>query len=127
MEGVEGSFKGVDGTEIFTIAWDKVAGEPKGVVFLLHGLHAHSKFEFLEMGTEYRDEYSGSVVQDLNEMGLLVYAHDVRGHGRSAGTRALLDFDLIYRDAEVFVDSTMAKLSAKKDLPVFLMGTSMGG
>lgn len=89
------------------------APHPRGAVLLLHGL----------------GEYAGRYVQRhhalipaLLEAGFTVYAYDQRGHGESAGTRAVVD-------AEELVSDHLAAREALRGetLPLFLFGHSLGG
>eukprot|EP00188_Purpureofilum_apyrenoidigerum_P001074 Plantae.Rhodophyta-Purpureofilum_apyrenoidigerum.ctg1550.p1 GENE.Plantae.Rhodophyta-Purpureofilum_apyrenoidigerum.ctg1550~~Plantae.Rhodophyta-Purpureofilum_apyrenoidigerum.ctg1550.p1 ORF type:complete len:313 (-),score=54.22 Plantae.Rhodophyta-Purpureofilum_apyrenoidigerum.ctg1550:536-1417(-) len=124
----EGSFTGCDGVELFTQRWDPPENIPlKGVVFLHHGVHVYSNFQFMLMGEERHDQYEGSLVQNINSLGLVVCTHDIRGHGRSAGFRALVEFEKIFQDAETYIDDTIKADDSLKDKPVFIGGSSMGG
>jgi len=62
----------------------------------------------------------------LAESGLLVYGFDLPGHGASPGTRGLLTGvdDLIEDGIAV---AKHAKEDGGEDLPLFLVGSSMGG
>ncbi|KAJ8902531.1 hypothetical protein NDN08_006934 [Rhodosorus marinus] len=123
---IVGSFEGAHGVKICTYRWN-VKGDPKGVIFLHHGLHVHTSFDVLELGDQYRNRYSGSLVEDFNRIGLVVCGHDVRGHGRSAGKRAVVTFAEAFEDAETFIDSVVNEDAILSRLPVFLFGVSMGG
>jgi len=128
MAAKEGSFTGCGGVEIFTQRWDPPENIPvKGTVFLHHGVHVHTNFQFLQMGEEQHNKYEGSLVECINNLGLVVCAHDVRGHGRSAGNRALVEFEPIFQDAEKYIDDTLKDDDRLKDKPVFIGGCSMGG
>ena len=59
-----------DGTALFTHRW-LPDGPPKGVVQLVHGMAEHSA------------RYA-ALAEDLTAAGYAVYAHDHRGHGRTA-------------------------------------------
>jgi acylglycerol lipase len=108
---VEGRLPGAGGVELFWQGW-LPAGDPRGVLLLCHGLGEHS------------GRYA-NVVDALVPDGWAVYGVDHRGHGRSSGRRAHLrryadwldDFDGFRR----------AVVARHPDLPVFLLGHSMGG
>src|SRR5215213_323159 len=73
----EGRFAGEGGLEIYWQAW-LPAGVPRAVVVLAHGASEHSG----------RYAWTG---EQLAERGYALYAIDHRGHGRSEGTRAVID------------------------------------
>ncbi len=85
---------------------------PRGVLLLSHGLHEHSGRHL-------------HVMRTFAERGLVVYAEDHRGHGRTA--RTLGDLESI--DAILADLGTLHRLAlvAHPGLPVFLLGHSMGG
>lgn len=99
-----------DGIGLSTASW--VPEHPKAAALLVHG-HA-----------EHLGRY-GHVVAALNAHGYAVHGHDLRGHGRSGGVRALaMRFD-DYQD-----DLRLVALRARQthpDLPTVLIGHSMGG
>ena len=79
-------------------------------VLLVHGLGEHSG----------RYEHVG---EQMAEAGLAVYAFDLPGFGRSSGRRAFVDRFDDYLDA---VEEELAPL-IESDLPVVLLGHSLGG
>ncbi len=91
----------------------------RGVAVVYHGFGAHSLYPTVR--------YASSL---LAENGFIVYGLDFPGHGSSDGKRGLLTGveDLLV-DAMAVVDH--AKSDAKnirdEDLPLFLVGSSMGG
>lgn len=107
---VEGRLAGARGVELF---WQGTEpAEPTGVVLLSHGLGEH--------GGRYTN-----VVDALVPDGWAVYALDHRGHGRSGGRRAHLDdYADWLSDFDVFRRVVTAR---HPDLPVFVVGHSMGG
>ncbi|QBJ96144.1 alpha/beta hydrolase [Rhodococcus sp. ABRD24] len=111
MQHIESDFSGVHGTRIVYDVW-RPDGEPTGVLLLAHGLGEHAR----------RYDH---VVARLTEIGLVVYAPDHRGHGRSGGKR----IDL--RNWSDFTDDLhhLSKLAAAENpgLDRFLLGHSMGG
>lgn len=105
-----GYFQGSEG-RICHRRWDP-PGDPFSIVLVVHG--------YAEHGGRYRH-----VADALNDEDLVVYASDHIGHGRSEGERALItDFDHVVDDLH-----TLAGLARDDhpDLPMFLVGHSMGG
>lgn len=99
-----------DGLKLARRQWP--VSQPRGVVVLAHGIAEHSG----------RYEH---VAAQLNGWGWSVESYDHRGHGRSEGARGALrrDDDLVHDLAAV-----IAIVRAEQpDLPVLLMGHSMGG
>lgn len=85
--------------------------EPKAVVCLVHGLG------------EYARRYEG-VAQLFQTSGITLMAMDLRGHGRSSGTRGHTP------RKETFLDIDWLISTAKEqypDIPLILYGHSMGG
>ena len=111
MRTEEACFNAQDGLRLFERSW-LPAGRPRAVVALVHGLIEHS----------------GSHAETAIELagrGFSVYAMDLRGHGRSGGSRcSVRSFDQYLLDLDVFFERTRRKAG---DLPLFLMGNSMGG
>jgi alpha-beta hydrolase superfamily lysophospholipase len=112
----DGTFTGVGGLSIFWQTW-LPAGPPRGVVVIAHGLGEHS------------GRYV-HVADRLTREGYAVYAVDHRGHGRSAGPRAMVDrMDNAVADLDWVVLHASGEHGAQAHLgiPVFLLGHSMGG
>jgi len=107
----EGRFAGTGDLEIFWQAW-LPAGEPEAVVLIAHG------------GAEHGGRY-GWVGGELVARGYVVYAVDHRGHGRSSGPRAYVD-RLANAVSDLHSLSDLAR-GRHPDVPVFLLGHSMGG
>ena len=108
---VEGRLGGARDVELFWQGW-LPAGPVAGVLLLCHGLGEHSG--------RYR-----TVVDTLLPDGWAVYGLDHRGHGLSGGRRAHLDD---YADWLADFDTFRRAVVARHpDLPVFLLGHSMGG
>jgi len=111
MTHTESSFTGGDGTRIVYDVW-LPAGKPTAVLVLAHGLGEHAR----------RYDH---VAERLTALGIVVYAPDHRGHGRSGGkrlhARAMTDFT---DDLDALFDIAAA---AHPGLPTFLLGHSMGG
>lgn len=107
----ERSFEGVGGVRIVYDTWTP-EGTPRGVVVLAHGYAEHAR----------RYDH---VAQRFGEAGLILYALDHRGHGRSGGKRVYLrDISEFTRDFHQLV--TIAG-GEHADLPKIVVGHSMGG
>lgn len=109
MERRSGQFEGAGGVEIFWQAW-LPAGVPRAVVGFAHGASEHSG----------RYGWTG---ERFAERGYALYALDHRGHGKSAGPRAVVD----RMDNAVADIGTLLELAAGDSGKPFLMGHSMGG
>ncbi|MEO3759846.1 lysophospholipase [Mycobacterium sp. B14F4] len=107
----EHTFDGVGGVRIVYDVWTPET-EPRGVVVLCHGYAEHAR----------RYDH---VAQRFGEAGLITYALDLRGHGRSGGKRVFLrhigEYTGDYR--------TLVGIAADDhpDLPHIVLGHSMGG
>jgi alpha-beta hydrolase superfamily lysophospholipase len=107
----EHSFDGVGGVRIVYDVWTPDA-EPKGVVVLSHGYAEHAR----------RYDH---VAQRLGEAGLITYALDHRGHGRSSGKRVYLkDISEYTGDFHTLVGIAAADHPGLKRV---VLGHSMGG
>ena len=111
MERHESSLLAEDGTRIVYDLWQP-AGEVRGVLVLCHGFGEHAR----------RYDH---VADRLGELGLVVYAPDHRGHGRSGGKRVHL------REWSDFLDdlSRLFEVVSREHPGAdrFLLGHSMGG
>jgi alpha-beta hydrolase superfamily lysophospholipase len=107
----ERTFDGVGGVRIVYDVWTPDT-DPRGVVVLAHGLGEHAR----------RYDH---VAQRLGESGLITYALDHRGHGRSGGKRVYL------RDISEYTDDfhTLVGIAAADHpgLTRVVLGHSMGG
>lgn len=85
---------------------------PRAAVIIAHGFGEHKG--------RYRH-----VIEALARRGYAVYAPDHRGHGESGGPRFYVDrFDDFVEDLQRMVEIAR---NAHPDLPIFLIGHSMGG
>ena len=111
MRTEQGHFTGQAGVDIHWSAW-LPDGAPVAVVVVAHGFGEHI------------GRY-GNLVEALVPRGYAVYGPDHRGHGRSGGHRALIDrYEFLLDDLDrVFAVAAQAH----PDVPVFLLGHSMGG
>ncbi len=107
---MRGILEPIPSVKIATASW--IPANPVAIFVLCHG-HA---------------EHSGRYTYVVNTMvghGLAVYTLDLRGHGRSSGTRALsMRFDDFVDDLDLVVGRARAEFP---HLPVVLFGHSMGG
>ena len=107
----ESSFAGVGGLKIFTRSW-LPAGNPRGVMILIHGFNAHSGYMIWP-------------AEQFAANGLACYAIDLRGRGKSEGERFYVEnFSDYLEDVDKLV--RIAK-SANPNLPVYVLGHSAGG
>lgn len=108
----EGTFPGTGGLTLFEESWRPRAGEPRGVLIIVHGLKDHA------------DRYS-ELAEALVAGGYAVHAFDLRGHALSEGERVWVDrFDEYVADLALFVDRVREKEPGRE---LFLFGHSMGG
>ncbi|MEZ0339088.1 lysophospholipase [Mycobacterium sp. pV006] len=108
----EHRFTGVGGVEIVYDVWTPTTGAARGVIVLAHGYAEHAR----------RYDH---VVARFGAAGLITYALDHRGHGRSGGKRVYLrDFSEYTADFH-----TLVGIAAREhpQLPRIVVGHSMGG
>src|ERR1700749_3640911 len=108
---VERDFEGIGGVRIGYDVWTPEV-EPRAVVVLSHGFG------------EYARRYD-HVAQRFGEAGLVTYALDHRGHGRSGGKRVLVkDISEFTADFDTLVGIATRE---HPGLKCILFGHSMGG
>ncbi|MGR4868551.1 lysophospholipase [Variovorax sp. LARHSF232] len=101
-----------DGQTLAVREWLAMAGQPRALVHITHGLGEHA------------GRYA-HVAQRLNALGFAVRAHDHFGHGESSGPRGGLPHPLrLLDDLALLTDEARA---AYPGLPLVLLGHSMGG
>ena len=111
VQSREWSYPGTQG-EIVARSWGDPGGAPTFVVLLSHGYGEH-------IGRYDR------VAEVLVAAGAALYAVDHLGHGRSAGERALVsDVEDVVTDLQTLAATARSEWP---DLPVVLIGHSMGG
>ena len=100
-----------DGLKLYAKEW-KPESQAKAVIVLVHGLGEHiGRYEH--------------VAQRYTDANYIFRAFDLRGHGKSEGTRGhALSYDQLMNDIDAFIQ--MAH-TAYPELPVFLYGHSLGG
>src|SRR2546422_9400486 len=102
---------GAGGLKLFLQSW-RPAAPPKAVFVIHHGLKDHS------------GRYAAEAMR-LVDGGFAVYAHDMRGHGKSEGRRTFV------RAFDEYLDDLTAALAVVREhepgRPIFLFGHSLGG
>jgi len=107
----EAGYFSSDGVDLFEQHWTP-EGAPAAVVLIVHGYAEHS------------NRYV-HVARFLTHRGYAVEAYDLRGHGRSAGRRVFIrSVDEHLSDLQHVLSRVVDRYA---DLPVFLLGHSMGG
>jgi alpha-beta hydrolase superfamily lysophospholipase len=106
----EGQFDGFDQTELFFQTW--MPESVRGVLVITHGLAEHS-------------ECYHPLARALAEDGWLVYAWDMRGHGRSEGKRGFVRHISNYVDDLACFHRLVA--SKHRDQNLVFFGHSLGG
>lgn len=117
------------GHEIALYEWYPSGGieQARGTVFLLHGVTAHTSFEWLASDDENRHKLlKGSVVERLLSLDLFVVGYDHPGHGRSSGLHAYVESHDELRDACIDV-ITSYRAQEKVRGKNFIVAMSMGG
>ena len=112
IERDEAAFEGARGLTLYYQAWRPAAPPPRASVVVVHGFGEHAG--------RYRH-----VAERLARRGYAVYAPDHRGHGRSPGPRGHINSWAEFREDV----RAMVRLVREREaeLPVFLLGHSMGG
>jgi len=109
MNHIEDVFEGVDGIKLYYQAW--LPENPKAVVQVIHGFAEHSG--------RYKN-----VADQLEPSGFAIYAHDLRGHGKSDGEQNYAEsMDQLVEDEKKFYDLIKNKHS---NLKIFMLGHSVG-
>lgn len=105
-----------DGHHLAVIDWPLWGRQrPRAVVLVVHGLGEHAW------------RYN-ALANQLNDWGFLVRAYDQRGHGESSGKKGCLPAnDTLVRDLSDVLGDTYASLCRKGEIPLVLLGHSMGG
>ncbi|QCJ41124.1 alpha/beta hydrolase [Bacillus sp. S3] len=107
----EGTFNGVGGSELYFRVIEPLTA-PKAVVILVHGHGDHSG------GLQ-------NISESLVNKGYIVYAFDLRGHGKSAGKRGYIQsWDEFSGDLHEF--RKLVSLD-QPGLPLYIVGHSIGG
>ncbi len=108
----EAFIHGYQDCEIYCQAWEKP--QAKASLIITHGQGEHS-------------ECYVRVVEALKDLPINIYALDLRGHGRSEGSRGVVkDFDEYVFDLEAFFEFLKKEKQISKE-PILMLGHSMGG
>ena len=111
MQTTEFTFAGAGNVPIFAISW-LPDGAPRDHLVLTHGY------------AEHLGRYQ-AVAQFFTEAGYAVHALDHRGHGKSGGTRAVIDS---FANADADIDQLVDRVRKQSGLSrIKLVGHSMGG
>lgn len=106
-----------DGTKLYLHRWITSKAVPTCVILITHGMGEH--------GGRYTQ-----FAEQMNVSGIVVYAPDLRGHGLTAGTPERMGHVSNENGWELLVDDlhelTQYIRSIHPDLPVFMLGHSMG-
>jgi alpha-beta hydrolase superfamily lysophospholipase len=102
-----------DGASIFFECFR--ARNARGALLVIHGLGEHC------------GRYD-EVVEEARRLRLDVHLIDLRGHGRSSGTRGhFTSFEEIHQDIDAWLKHLVEAGELKASLPCFLLGHSFGG
>lgn len=106
------SLKGaeISGAPLALSRWE--ATSPKAIILALHGFGDYAPSTFAKAAPYWATR------------GMTVYAYDQRGHGRNADNRVWPGAEALIADAAAI---TKAIGKAHPDLPLYLLGHSMGG
>ncbi|MEJ2411554.1 MAG: lysophospholipase [Anaerolineales bacterium] len=111
MTHQDGTFQNSKGQEIYYQTW-LPEDQPRGVIQIVHGLNEHSG-RYQHLGKFFSDH------------GFAVYGLDFPGHGKSAGIRSYVEsMDVFTCTLQEFLQKVQ---DWHPDLPIFLLGHSMGG
>lgn len=116
MKNEHFSFVDIEGKDIYVYKWVPLTGNIKGAIQIAHGL------------SETAGRYE-RFAEILTDRGYIVYANDHRGHGNTAGDLANLGY--AGEDGFNLMIENMKQLneiikSENNNIPVFLLGHSMG-
>ena len=112
MKTFEAKQEGKDGTTFFIRGWEPDHGVPKALIALIHGLGEHTA----------RYAHVGKAMTDT---GYALVGFDLRGHGKSGGSRGHTpSLDSYMQDIHQFFKFLVERYP---DIPHFLYGHSLGG
>jgi alpha-beta hydrolase superfamily lysophospholipase len=111
MEIMEWTWKSFDGLDMYARGWAP-QGKPKAVIVLIHGLGEHvGRYEH--------------VATALTEHGYALLGFDLRGHGKSGGSRGCYPSNEAFmRDIDVMFSEVKGRYPGTR---LFMYGLSMGG
>ena len=111
MKHTEGNFNGANDLNLYYQCW-RAAKNEKAIIVLVHGFGEHSG-RYMNM------------VNHMVPLGYSIYSYDHRGHGRSKGEPGhVLNWAEFREDLKLFLSLVR---DAHPELPIILMGHSMGG
>ncbi len=111
MKTFEAALTSDDGINFFVRGWEPDA-KPKAVIALIHGLGEHTG----------RYEH---VAKAMTDAGYAMVGFDLRGHGKSSGTRGHFpSLDAVMQDIQKFLVYLTERYA---NIPHFLYGHSLGG
>jgi len=111
MKHIEFKFKTFDELQLFGQSWQP-EGQSRAVVCLVHGIGEH--------GGRY-----AHVAEALIQAGYILFAFDLRGHGKSSGPRGHTpSYEALMNDISSLLEVVNKEFS---QLPFFLCGHSLGG
>jgi acylglycerol lipase len=112
MKHFETNWKSSDDLRLYVQGWEPDATPFKAVVCLVHGIGEHS------------GRYA-HVAEAFTEAGYVLFAADLRGHGKSEGLRGHADtMEILMMDVDVLLKQAKIRYPG---LPLFLYGHSLGG
>ncbi len=112
MKHFETKWKSHDGLDLFAQGWEPEARTPKGVVCLVHGLGEHTL------------RYA-HVAEAFGKEGYAMMGADLRGHGRSGGSRGHFpSIEIVMQDIDILFEQARLRYPG---LPLILYGHSLGG
>ena len=107
------TFSSKDGLSLLGRAWVSQPKNPKGMVYLIHGLGEHTG----------RYDHIGKV---FSKKGFHMVGFDLRGHGLSEGPRGHTPgLTNLFDDISIFIEESQRYLG--NSIPNFLYGHSLGG
>jgi acylglycerol lipase len=111
VEQINGFFRGQESFKLYYQGW-LPEKNPEAIIFIVHGLAENS------------GRYNETAAF-LAKEGYAVFCHDHQGHGLSEGKRGYIKhFSTYAEDLTGFIDDTLEKYP---EIPVFLLGHSIGG
>ena len=111
----EYTLSGFKGSSLHCRCWYKDKATAKATVFLSHGYAEH-------LGKNYTD-----LAEYLAQRDIYVFGHDHVGHGKSSGTRVLINSVQDDFVENVMIHCRKVKEEMSTDIPMFIIGHSMGG
>ena len=101
-----------DGLRIFAEGWEPETRAPKAVICLVHGLGEHTS------------RYA-PVAEAFGRDGYAMFGFDLRGHGRSEGSRGHFpSIEAVMQDIDLLFEQAQKRYP---ELPLLLYGHSLGG